>query len=125
MTEKLQNIENLIRLSTDETERTMLLELKNNMKISLIKEVHKYSIKHLEKCDRWNTYVKTATGRKEIKAKTEQELYEKLWEWYGFTRITLYSLFSSGSATSVTSLAVRTRWIVTSSTFTSTLKALR
>ena len=78
MTEKLQNIENLIRLSTDETERTMLLELKNNMKISLIKEVHKYSIKHLEKCDRWNTYVKTATGRKEIKAKTEQELYEKL-----------------------------------------------
>ncbi len=125
MTEKLQNIENLIRLSTDETERTMLLELKNNMKISLIKEVHKYSIKHLEKCDRWNTYVKTATGRKEIKAKTEQELYEKLWEWYGFTGITLYSLFSSGSATSVTSLAVRTRWIVTSSTFTSTLKALR
>lgn len=103
----------------------MLLELKNNMKISLIKEVHKYSIKHLEKCDRWNTYVKTATGRKEIKAKTEQELYEKLWEWYGFTGITLYSLFSSGSATSVTSLAVRTRWIVTSSTFTSTLKALR
>lgn len=71
----------------------MLLELKNNMKISLIKEVHKYSIKHLEKCDRWNTYVKTATGRKEIKAKTEQELYEKLWEWYGFTGITLYSLF--------------------------------
>ena len=49
LTEKLQNIENLIRLSTDETERTMLLELKNNMKISLIKEVHKYSIKHLEK----------------------------------------------------------------------------
>lgn len=55
----------------------MLLELKNNMKISLIKEVHKYSIKHLEKCDRWNTYVKTATGRKEIKAKTEQECFMK------------------------------------------------
>ena len=91
--ERLQNIDNLIRLTSDETERNMLLDMKYHMKVSLIKEVHKYKVTHLEKCDRWNTYVKTDAGRKEIKAKTEQELYLKLWEWYGFTGITLYSLF--------------------------------
>lgn len=91
--ENLQNLENFIKFSTTTTERNTLLELYNTMKISLIKEVHKYSIKYLEKCDRWNTYVKTETGRKELKAKTEAELYEKLWEWYGFTGTTLHDLF--------------------------------
>lgn len=91
---KLQNLENLIRFSTDETERKTLLELKRTMKIPLIKEVHHYKISYLENCKRWNTYVKKPTGgRKEIKAQTEREIYEKLWKYYGFESITVYTLF--------------------------------
>lgn len=91
---KLQNLENLIRSTTNKTEKNMLLELKSTMKISLIKEIHPYKISYLENCKRWNTYVKRPEGgRREIKAPTERELYEKLWKHYGFESITVYTLF--------------------------------
>lgn len=91
---RLQNLENLIKTTTNETEKSTLLELKNNMKISLIDKIHPYKISYLETCGRWNTYVKKSTGgRREIKAPTKNELYKKLWKHYGFESITVYTLF--------------------------------
>ena len=90
----ISELQTLADTATNEEEKNALLEVVQNMKKSLILSVHTHAITYLENEARYQTYAKLSTGkRKCIKAKTEEELYRKLWEFYGFEGVTLHDLF--------------------------------
>ena len=91
---KIQNLENLIHDTTTLLQRDTLLSEIAMTKKSIIKELHTSAITQLKGKDkRWHTYVKQNGQTKELKAPTEQALYEKLWHWYGMDGMTFEALF--------------------------------
>ena len=91
---KIQNLENLIHDTTTLLQRDTLLSEIAMTKKPIIKELHTSAITQLKGKDkRWHTYVKQNGRTKELKAPTEQALYEKLWHWYGMDGMTFETLF--------------------------------
>lgn len=96
MTDRLQNIlhfENLINSKDiDADTRELLLKQLYMSKKQIINETHKNKIS-LCKDGRLRTYVGTGKARKELRAATEKELLEKLWEHYRLGGVTFEELF--------------------------------
>lgn len=95
MNDRLQNlrhIENLISSDIDATMRNLLQERLYMNKKAIINEIHKNKIS-LCKDGRLRTYVGIGKARKELRAATEKELFEKLWEYYHLGGVTFEELF--------------------------------
>lgn len=92
--QQIQCIENLINSKdTDADTRELLLKQLYMSKKQIINETHKNKISQC-KDGRFRTYVGTGKARKELRAATEKELFEKLWEYYHLGGVTFEELFS-------------------------------
>ena len=91
--QQFKHIENLINSDIDADTRNLLQVQLYMSKKQIINEIHKNKISICTD-GRFRTYVGTGKARKELRAATEKELFEKLWEYYHLGGVTFDELFS-------------------------------
>ena len=91
--QQFKHIENLINSDIAADTRNLLQVQLYMSKKQIINEIHKNKISICTD-GRFRTYVGTGKARKELRAATEKELFEKLWEYYHLGGVTFDELFS-------------------------------
>ena len=94
----LMEVKNLQSSIKDSTMKTDVMENIRDMTLQKVKELHPFKITPpTERNSRWQTYALSPKGaKKKVRANTEEELYQKLKEFYSTTEnITLKDFFET------------------------------